>query len=1095
MGLQYNKKIFAVLVACVLLIVSSFFITGILLNSDISKTYISEYISRKTSSTINIHDFAVNLLPVPGIKLSQTRYDGKFGSVLFDSISLVLKGSELLRGRIVLDEVVIRHPKLILADSLDQEANTQPFVFLPEMKDPLFNTIFSYFSDSQDLIHIRVFNLAAPFIDSLDADLTFFKKTRQLKVNFNVFDVSIPFEELPGSVKTAVHFKNFHAEEISGIIETEYKDTVSIGTEFKNITILDKQSKPLFKTENIHAAILANAQTIIADVKPFKTDYPLMNVGAKLHLSMDGTGSNFKIYGADIDITRVRVEALKLLSDNETTQQLFEIIRSGHCPEIDIEFKSQLPQALFDENNMHLNGRIENGAVKIPETHLTASGVNGVARVEKGILFISADKGKVAGSHILSGDLAIDLINYKDVPFHGQFLLDVNLSLLPKTLIKLLPDTFLAQEMAMVDHVEGRTMATLYLSMETEKDLNVGVISEALSLTGQYERIPGEIKIDNVRFELKPGYIHLRNLTGNIDAGSVNNMNTDIRLDDPVYLDITSGSAIAYISPILAWFGRYKITRDMVSPFVDGSGLLSIDNIILSGPVENPDQWRYQVTGSASDAGLSDHVDVEQIKNMSLLFDLTHENKILQNISFDSTDFHWLDTLTSEKMVYQVRIPATIQNGMIKAMNDSAMIQVDILTDKDATAKVLLSGPSMDDLSIKKLVLKDGELTDVDIEFSDQPENFEITGFSGRFNTNSYKKYLKPAGSWANMVEKMTAGQEMTIKKISGNQIDIKTKTLSLDSLLSNVDWGSKSSKAKRENPINIDFEADHVTFGKFDLTQVQSLIRLEKDAVIVQIKEADLCGVNTTGDIRIKNGLIQGKLPFSSGTREDMQPLLVCMIGPDKFMDGKYSLKGLLSSNSTYKDIKSHLNGTSTFRAENGRIYKLSLLSRILSVINVSNVFKGKIPDITQTGFAYKSIVIDAHIENSVIHLDKAVIDGTDMTMIFSGTIDLVKDELNLNCLVAPFKTIDLIIKKIPIVNTMLDGRLISVPVKANGKISDPVVIPLHPSSVGKGLINMMSDLLKTPVKLIDKMKTEETEKPDGKTGDKTEDKGLENG
>ena len=92
-------------------------------------------------------------------------------------------------------------------------------------------------------------------------------------------------------------------------------------------------------------------------------------------------------------------------------------------------------------------------------------------------------------------------------------------------------------------------------------------------------------------------------------------------------------------------------------------------------------------------------------------------------------------------------------------------------------------------------------------------------------------------------------------------------------------------------------------------------------------------------------------------------------------------------------------------------------------------------------------------------------------MTLIFSGWIDPVKDTLDLTCLVAPFKTIDLIIEKIPILNTILNGRLVSVPVKATGTLFDPIVVPLHPSAVGEGLITMMSDILKTPVKLWDKI------------------------
>jgi hypothetical protein len=44
-------------------------------------------------------------------------------------------------------------------------------------------------------------------------------------------------------------------------------------------------------------------------------------------------------------------------------------------------------------------------------------------------------------------------------------------------------------------------------------------------------------------------------------------------------------------------------------------------------------------------------------------------------------------------------------------------------------------------------------------------------------------------------------------------------------------------------------------------------------------------------------------------------------------------------------------------------------------------------------------------------------------------------------------------------------------LPVKASGKLSDPTVVPLHPSAVGKSLFNMLANILKTPVRLWEKI------------------------
>jgi hypothetical protein len=142
-----------------------------------------------------------------------------------------------------------------------------------------------------------------------------------------------------------------------------------------------------------------------------------------------------------------------------------------------------------------------------------------------------------------------------------------------------------------------------------------------------------------------------------------------------------------------------------------------------------------------------------------------------------------------------------------------------------------------------------------------------------------------------------------------------------------------------------------------------------------------------------------------------------------------------------------------------------MTLLSRLLSVLNIL-----KLPDIRQEGFRYRSIQVNAQMKNGTIHLEKAVIDAENMALFFTGDIHPFENRLDLTCLVAPFKTIDTLVQFIPVVNTILSGRLVSFPAKATGAIDDPVITPLHPSAVGEGLINMFTSLLTSPIRLFER-------------------------
>ncbi len=162
--------------------------------------------------------------------------------------------------------------------------------------------------------------------------------------------------------------------------------------------------------------------------------------------------------------------------------------------------------------------------------------------------------------------------------------------------------------------------------------------------------------------------------------------------------------------------------------------------------------------------------------------------------------------------------------------------------------------------------------------------------------------------------------------------------------------------------------------------------------------------------------------------------------------------------------------NGNLNFTTYNGKIHQLTLLSRILSIINISTIFKGKLPDIKQSGFKYNSIHFKSDIVNNKIIIKEAVIDGHDMALVFKGTINPANNHLNLTCLVAPFKTIDILIEKVPVISTMLNNTLISIPVKISGNINDPKVTPMHPFAIGTGMINLMTNIIKTPIKLWNK-------------------------
>jgi hypothetical protein len=131
--------------------------------------------------------------------------------------------------------------------------------------------------------------------------------------------------------------------------------------------------------------------------------------------------------------------------------------------------------------------------------------------------------------------------------------------------------------------------------------------------------------------------------------------------------------------------------------------------------------------------------------------------------------------------------------------------------------------------------------------------------------------------------------------------------------------------------------------------------------------------------------------------------------------------------------------------------------------------VFTGGKSDLAENGYGYTKASATATIGNGKLHLNEILLDGNALKITGQGSIDLKDNTADIILLAAPLKTVDRIVNKIPIINYITGGSLISFPLHLHGKLSDLTVVPLPPSAVGKGLLNIMERTLKAPFKVVE--------------------------
>jgi hypothetical protein len=279
--------------------------------------------------------------------------------------------------------------------------------------------------------------------------------------------------------------------------------------------------------------------------------------------------------------------------------------------------------------------------------------------------------------------------------------------------------------------------------------------------------------------------------------------------------------------------------------------------------------------------------------------------------------------------------------------------------------------------------------------------------------------------------------------------------------------------------------ELDQFTYDGYTWRPMHADISFNEADTRIVIKKADLCGIQFPGILKVSAD--EFELYFNPvAETQNLEPAIACLSAKNNLADGSFNLEGELMSKARPTAFPKSLTGNLQFTAAEGRIYRFGMLAKIFALLNVTEIWRGEVPDLTGKGFAYNSIVATGVFEDGKLIIKDTSIDSPSMGIAIEGDINLMKKKVNLVVLVAPFKTVDRIVKLIPLFGNIMGGNLISIPFRAIGDLGDPDVVPLSPTAVGSGLLGILERTLKLPITIIQPVlpgsKDEETEEKDKK-------------
>ncbi len=1020
---------------------------------------LSTFVSQQLNTLTTSKKIELNLFPLPC--LTVTGLDMEIGGshILVDTTLVYPDLLDLVTGKINISR--IRFKTIQVLTSTTSPGNTPPVpeFHLPQL--PVPGELFALLPPGQHDLLVKVENFQHHSFARMDGSMVVSpeqkKITGELTVKNLTVDNTTVSRLIPNktvSTLTAALVKvRFSATQTSRVdVELAIHSPEICSTAGKT---------PEISGEEITAKAVVTDKHITLSMDSTRFDPPGLTLGVDFEFDRVTNNARITFLGENIQVGPTRSTALALFKDNPICRELFWILRGGVVPRISVSFTSSRLNSLFNPHTMVITGAVKAGVVRIPQTQLTVSKINGLVTMEKGILTTQVTHGDVNRGTVRKGNLDVDILG-KTHGFKGEFDLFADLNGLCDTLKILLPEGLLTQELDRCDNISGTAHGTLKLE-SIDHEICVSVKADSITLEGDYDRIPGSVQLKAETFTFQDEYIFIKGLTATSRMGVLSNVNGRITLGRDPLVSLSVGSSRLDLPRLFDWLTRFKPIETALSPVASAQGRLLLDQANLEGPILRPQNLAGTVNGSFVGLGLAARESPPEISNASGRFMVSADSLHLTELAATIHSPRFITAMTRTPYLDELSMPLTLSRGVLQAKTPGMTFNGELEFKNQAV--LFLSVANRDG----HFLLDQATLTDKQTNVARITSKDGRFIFEGRLDTPTLEGLLNPGSHALKELIRLTGNTPFTVTSDPENTPVLSTGFLDLDTIKT-----ARTTTADRLLPENVlppfILKASTLKYHGRLFNHVEARITVGRKKTEITILQASGCTIDFTGTIVDQDGIVD--VHFSTNIKDrDLDTTLSCLHGRKGLISGHYSLQATLESSGNPASLLPSTKGRFTLSSPKGRIYKLTLLSRILSVINVATLFKGQLPNIEQDGFAYNALTLDGDVNQGRIIFTNAVIDGQDMTLIFNGWIDPEKDQLALIFLVAPFKTADILIEKIPVLGSILQGRLVSIPVKAAGTINNPDVFLLPPAEVGKGLVGTMQRLLETPFKLIEKL------------------------
>ncbi len=250
-------------------------------------------------------------------------------------------------------------------------------------------------------------------------------------------------------------------------------------------------------------------------------------------------------------------------------------------------------------------------------------------------------------------------------------------------------------------------------------------------------------------------------------------------------------------------------------------------------------------------------------------------------------------------------------------------------------------------------------------------------------------------------------------------------------------------------------------------------------------------------GDIRLTNadiqlehgrvalkGMMKGaegpeRLDFKAEIGLEAQPVedLNQALGLKEGVEGLLTLNADLSVKTRdVAGILTGLSGSGNLKVVNGRVSrKRGILFRLLDVLNLQNILKGRMPEFVEKGFSFDLLEArKVKVRNGTIETQNLIFKSPVFNAAAQGSVSLPTEMLDFRVWVQTLETVDSLVAKVPIIGYILTEKessprgVLIYPYEIKGHWSNPVITSAVIKNIGPGVVNIFKKILLTPGRIF---------------------------